>query len=121
MSSGRAGLPGGEWGARGPVGPESQGELDSDEGGFFVGWILGNDRRFLLLLALAENYNLAATDRTAEAQSAQRRLRGNSRQSPAFRFLRAIGGSAGWPLASAAASTSICILEGPSKIRLRFC
>ena len=34
------------------------------QGGFSAGWILGNDRRFLLLLA--ENYNQAATDRTAE-------------------------------------------------------
>jgi len=36
----------------------------------FQGWILGNDRRFLLLLG--ENYNLSATDRTAEAQSTRR-------------------------------------------------
>ncbi|MGB5100848.1 MAG: hypothetical protein WBN94_09675 [Methanothrix sp.] len=33
---------------RGPGGPESQEDLDSGEGGFFVGWILGNDRHFLI-------------------------------------------------------------------------
>jgi hypothetical protein len=35
-------------------------------GEFSWRWILGNDRSFLLLLA--KNYNLAATDRTTEAQ-----------------------------------------------------
>jgi hypothetical protein len=43
--------------------PERQEELESGEGGFSLGF----GKRSLFLLLLAENYNLAATDRTAEA------------------------------------------------------
>jgi hypothetical protein len=55
--------------ARGNMLPQGQEELDSDESGFSMGWILGNDRRFLLL---SGNYRPAATDRTEEALEAHR-------------------------------------------------
>ena len=54
----------------GAGGRPGQEELDSGEGGFSVGWILGNDRRFLLILV--DNYNQTTNDPTTETQSAQR-------------------------------------------------
>jgi hypothetical protein len=59
-------------------------------------WILGSGCSFLLLLA--EDYNLAATDRTTEAQRHRDSLGSNSRRSPALRSLRATGSSARQPL-----------------------
>ncbi len=44
MSSGRAGLPGGDAGARGPVGPKSQEELNSGENGSLIGLDLERTR-----------------------------------------------------------------------------
>ncbi|MFA6371628.1 MAG: hypothetical protein WCW68_03290 [Methanothrix sp.] len=53
--------------------PGGQEGLDSGNGGFFVSWILGNDRCSLLILV--DNYNRAATDQTTKARRHKGRTR----------------------------------------------